>query len=205
MSKENKEPMSLSKKYNIRYTIDGLAWLLYAVVNLIPGDGIPLKVVCIILLLIAVICSVVSLVAKSDTEDEMSDLHINKAKAMTLDYTISAFLIFGIISIFLGHLEIDIRKLYPFVIGVVQLLTGVLFWLEERTSDMAILKTKLHELRKERNMQQAELATLVGVRRETIGNLENGKYNPSLKLAMDIAKVFDRTVEEIFFFEEEED
>ncbi len=70
---------------------------------------------------------------------------------------------------------------------------------------MAILKTKLHELRKERNMQQAELATLVGVRRETIGNLENGKYNPSLKLAMDIAKVFDRTVEEIFFFEEEED
>lgn len=70
---------------------------------------------------------------------------------------------------------------------------------------MAILKTKLHELRKERNMQQAELATLVGVRRETIGNLENGKYNPSLKLAMDIAKVFGRTVEEIFFFEEEED
>lgn len=74
-----------------------------------------------------------------------------------------------------------------------------------RVIDMAILKTKLHELRKERNMQQAELAALVGVRRETIGNLENGKYNPSLKLAMDIAKVFDRTVEEIFFFEEEED
>lgn len=74
---------------------------------------------------------------------------------------------------------------------------------KRRVIDMAILKTKLHELRKERNMQQAELATLVGVRRETIGNLENGKYNPSLKLAMDIAKVFDRTVEEIFFFEED--
>ena len=67
---------------------------------------------------------------------------------------------------------------------------------------MAILKTKLHELRKERNMQQAELATLVGVRRETIGNLENGKYNPSLKLAMDIAKVFHTTVEELFFFDD---
>lgn len=135
ISKKHKEPMSLSKKYNIRYTIDGLAWLLYAVVNLIPGGGIPLKVVCIILMLVAVICSVLSLVAKSDTEDEMSDLHVNKAKAMTLDYTISAFLIFGIISLFLGYFEIDIRKLYPFVIGVVQLLTGVLFWLEERTSD----------------------------------------------------------------------
>ena len=68
---------------------------------------------------------------------------------------------------------------------------------------MPILKTKLHELRKENNMQQAELAKLVGLA-ETIGNLENGKYNPSLKLAMDIAKVFERTVEDIFFFEEEE-
>ena len=61
----------------------------------------------------------------------------------------------------------------------------------------------LHELCKERNMQQAELAKLVGVRRETIGNLENGRYNPSLKLAMDIAKVFDTTVEDIFTFEED--
>ena len=42
----------------------------------------------------------------------------------------------------------------------------------------------------------------VGVRRETIVNLEKGKYNPSLKLAMDIAKVFHTTVEELFFFED---
>jgi len=68
---------------------------------------------------------------------------------------------------------------------------------------MPTLKTRIHELRKERNMQQAELAELVNVRRETIGNLENGKYNPSLKLAMDIAKVFGKSVEEIFFFQEE--
>ena len=70
---------------------------------------------------------------------------------------------------------------------------------------MPVLKTRIHELRKERGMQQAELAALVGVRRETIGNLENGKYNPSLKLAMDIAKVFGKTVEEIFRFEEDND
>ena len=68
---------------------------------------------------------------------------------------------------------------------------------------MPILKTKIHEYRKERNMKQLELAELVGVRRETIGNLENGKYNPSLKLAMDIAKVFDCKVEDIFTFIEE--
>ena len=58
-------------------------------------------------------------------------------------------------------------------------------------------------MRKERNMQQAELAELVGVRRETIGKLENGKYNPSLKLALDIAKVFGKTVEEVFIFEDD--
>ena len=67
---------------------------------------------------------------------------------------------------------------------------------------MPVLKTRMHECRKELNMQQAELAEFVGVRRETIGKLENGKYNPSLKLAMDIAKVFGKTVEEIFQFEE---
>ena len=69
---------------------------------------------------------------------------------------------------------------------------------------MPKFKTRIHEYRKEMNLQQAELAELVGVRRETIGKLENGKYNPSLKLAMDIAKVFGKTVEDVFIFENEE-
>jgi putative transcriptional regulator len=51
-------------------------------------------------------------------------------------------------------------------------------------------------------MKQNDLEELVGVRRETIVHLENGKYNPSLKLALDIAKVFNATVEELFQFEE---
>lgn len=70
---------------------------------------------------------------------------------------------------------------------------------------MSVLKTTLRDLRKNKRLQQADLAALVGVRRETIGNLENGKYNPSLKLAMDIAKVFNKTVEEIFFFEDDKE
>ncbi len=69
---------------------------------------------------------------------------------------------------------------------------------------MPVLKTRMYELRKERNMQQAELAELVGVRRETIGKLENGKYNPSLKLAVDIARVFGKRVEDVFTFIDEE-
>ncbi|MBU3182935.1 helix-turn-helix transcriptional regulator [Clostridium psychrophilum] len=62
------------------------------------------------------------------------------------------------------------------------------------------LKTKIKEYRAKHNIKQEELANLVDVRRETIGKLENGKYNPSLKLAMDIAKVFHITVEELFEF-----
>ena len=112
-----------------------MAWLLYAFLNLIPKNSVPLKIVRVLLLLIGLICIVVTMVVKADSEDEMSDLHFNKAKAKTLDFTISAFLIFVIISTFVGYLEVDISKLYPFVLGVVQLLIGALFWIEERTSD----------------------------------------------------------------------
>ena len=67
---------------------------------------------------------------------------------------------------------------------------------------MPELKTKLKEYRAKLDMKQGELAELVGVRRETIIRLEKGLYNPSLKLAMDIAAVFHTTVEELFSFEE---
>lgn len=68
---------------------------------------------------------------------------------------------------------------------------------------MPILKTSIKEHREKIIMKQNELAKLVGVRRETIVHLENGRYNPSLKLAMDIAKVFDTTVEHLFEFIDE--
>lgn len=66
-----------------------------------------------------------------------------------------------------------------------------------------MLHTKLKEYRAKYNMSQGDLAFLVNVRRETIGNLENGKYNPSLKLALDIAKIFETTVEELFYFSDD--
>lgn len=62
------------------------------------------------------------------------------------------------------------------------------------------LKTKIREYREEAGLKQSELAEMVGARRETIVHLESGKYNPSLKLAMDIAKVFHVTVEDLFEF-----
>ena len=65
------------------------------------------------------------------------------------------------------------------------------------------LNTKVKEYREKAGLKQSELAELAPVRRETIVHLESGKYNPSLKLAMDIAKAFHVTVEELFEFTED--
>lgn len=63
--------------------------------------------------------------------------------------------------------------------------------------------TKIKEYRAKNNMTQEALALSVGVRRETIVHLENGKYNPSLKLAHDIAKALNASIDELFIFVEE--
>jgi putative transcriptional regulator len=60
----------------------------------------------------------------------------------------------------------------------------------------------MKELREQHHLTQEQLAQRVGVRRETILFLEKGKYNPSLKLAHDIAKVLDALIEDVFIFEE---
>ena len=65
-----------------------------------------------------------------------------------------------------------------------------------------MIKNRIKEYRARYDMKQEELAKLVGVRRETIGNLEKGKYNPSLVLAWNIAKVFQVTIEEVFTVEQ---
>ena len=64
-----------------------------------------------------------------------------------------------------------------------------------------MIQNRIKESRAQHNITQGELADLVGVRRETIGNLEKGRYNPSLVLAWRIAAVFQVTIEEIFTVE----
>jgi len=63
------------------------------------------------------------------------------------------------------------------------------------------MKTRIKEYRAKYNLTQEKLAEMVGVRRETIIFLEQGKYNPSLKLAHNVAKVLKATVDEIFIFD----
>lgn len=66
------------------------------------------------------------------------------------------------------------------------------------------MKNRVEEFRKQRNEKQEELANIVGVSRQTIISIEKGKYNPSILLAFKIANHFNRSIEEIFIYEEEE-
>ncbi|MEJ2412644.1 MAG: helix-turn-helix transcriptional regulator [Anaerolineales bacterium] len=67
------------------------------------------------------------------------------------------------------------------------------------------MKNRLKVLRAERNWSQAELAEALDVSRQTVNTIENGKYDPSLPLAFKMAGLFELTIEEIFFPEDEED
>ena len=66
------------------------------------------------------------------------------------------------------------------------------------------MKNRLEEIRKSRDIKQEELAKALAVTRQTIGSLENGRYNPSIILAFKIARYFGLTIEEIFIYDEEE-
>ncbi len=66
------------------------------------------------------------------------------------------------------------------------------------------MKNRLEEIRKSRGIRQDELARALEVSRQTIGSLENGRYNPSIILAFKIAQYFDMKIEDIFIYEEGE-
>ena len=67
-----------------------------------------------------------------------------------------------------------------------------------------IVKNRIEEIRKERGIRQEDFAKSMGVSRQTISSLENGRYNPSILLAHRIAKYFGMAIEEVFIFDEEE-
>lgn len=66
------------------------------------------------------------------------------------------------------------------------------------------MKNKIEAIRKERGILQEEFAKSMGVSRQTISSLENGRYNPSILLAYKIAKYFGMSIEEVFIFDEED-
>lgn len=66
------------------------------------------------------------------------------------------------------------------------------------------MRTRIKELRARYDLTQAELARIVGVRRETIVFLEKGRYNPSLRLAHDVAKALKTSIDELFIFDDDQ-
>lgn len=66
------------------------------------------------------------------------------------------------------------------------------------------MKNKLEEIRKQRGIKQEELAAALEVSRQTIGSLENGRYNPSILLAFKIARFFNMSIEDIFIYKEDD-
>ena len=67
------------------------------------------------------------------------------------------------------------------------------------------MENRLEEIRKSRGVTQEKLAAALRVSRQTIGSLENGRYNPSIILAFKIARYFDLSIEDIFIYEEEQE
>ena len=65
------------------------------------------------------------------------------------------------------------------------------------------MKNRIEEIRKERGIRQEEFAKALGVSRQTISSLENGRYNPSIQLAFKIARYFGMTIEDVFVYEED--
>lgn len=92
--------------------------------------------------------------------------------------------------------ELDIRKNKCYSIdGKVTFLASI--------GGCLIMRNKIEEFRKENGITQVDLADALEVSRQTIGSLENGRYNPSITLAFKIARYFGRTIEEVFIYEEE--
>lgn len=121
MNKE-KETMSVTQKYTIRYVINGCLWLLYSISNLIPFK--PVGFIGSILLFFGAICTFYTLLVKQESDDEMSIHHILVAKSISLDLLLCSIMIVGITSAFISF---PFYKTYGFFVAASQILPGLLF------------------------------------------------------------------------------
>ena len=200
---------SLIVHHTVGHTLYGILLILGGIFIFLfkQFENDTLGIFSISVLLLVSICLFWVIFVKTEKSDEMSHSHLQMAYVKAYNFEriiiLALMILISFSKLFKWAIVIDPQVVLSILLGVGEIVIGFKFYKLEKDGEyMGILVTKIHELRRERNMQQAELAELVGVRRETIGNLENGKYNPSLKLAMDIAKVFDKSVEEVFMFKD---
>lgn len=142
--------------------------------------------------------------------DELSDMHQSAAMQFALVSLVGILVIVGFIYTTLNLIDRSIVHIIPPMLLPALAMCALAIsdirylWLEHDTgTGGATMKTSLKLHRLQRGMKQSDLADLVNVRRETIGRLEQGQYCPSLRLAMDLARVFGTTVEDLFSFDDE--
>lgn len=141
--------------------------------------------------------------------DELSDMHQSAAMQFALVSLVGILVIVGFIYTTLNLIDRSIVHIIPPMLLPALAMCALAIsdirylWLEHDTGTEGDVKTSLKLHRLQRGMKQSDLADLVNVRRETIGRLEQGQYCPSLRLAMDLARVFGTTVEDLFSFDDE--
>ena len=124
-----KKNLSLTTAYRMRYTINGLSWLVYAILHLFSNRVC--NILSAIALVFAILCSVLYL-KKGENEDEMAIKHLFKAKAYTQDILYVTVLLIGLVSILGGNLIIPVNYVYGFVIAITNFFIGILFaWFEK--------------------------------------------------------------------------
>lgn len=141
--------------------------------------------------------------------DELSDMHQGSAMQFALVSLVGILVIVGFIYTTLNLIDRSIVHIIPPMLLPALAMCALAIsdirylWLEHDAGTEGEMKTSLKLHRLQRGMKQSDLADLVNVRRETIGRLEQGQYCPSLRLAMDLARVFGTTVEDLFSFDDE--
>ena len=130
---KNEKTMPLVKSIVIQYLIGGLAWFGYGFTLLF--DNLPCKIIAAASMLVAVYCSVISIFSKKEPEDEMSNIHMIKSKAVVCDLIYTATLIFTLLILANVTFSIPIKFMSPLLLGIIQIIIGSMFVYYEKVGD----------------------------------------------------------------------
>lgn len=126
------ENLSLAQSYKLRYTINGIAWLVYSFFRLF--DNIASRLICIAAMVVVIIC-LVSFFRKGEEEDEMAMKHIYRAKAHSFDVIFGVVLILGLISVAGANFQFNLNDVYGFVVAATNIFIGCIFSHLEKVGD----------------------------------------------------------------------
>ena len=134
---KNEKTMPLVKSIVIQYLIGGLAWFGYGFTLLF--DNLPCKIIAALLMLIALTCSLITIFCKKESQDEMSNVHMIKAKAASCNFIHEIALVLGIIVpitiIFNVNILIPLKFLFPIILGIIRIIIGIMFVYYEKVGD----------------------------------------------------------------------